>query len=120
APPSPAPSPSPSSASGPTPSTPAVKVTAADVIKLPGVRRCVSRRRFPIRLVQPGGVTLVSATVQVNGKRVKVLKGKRLTARVDLRGLPKGRFTVKITVKTSDGWTLKSTRRYRTCVPKGL
>jgi uncharacterized repeat protein (TIGR01451 family) len=93
-------------------------LVAADVIKLPSTKRCVSRRRFRIRLVQPKGVKLVSAVVQVNGKRVKVVRGRRLTAPVDLRGLPKGRFTVKITVKTSDGRTLKSARRYRTCVPR--
>jgi uncharacterized repeat protein (TIGR01451 family) len=93
-------------------------LVAADVIKLPRAKKCVSRRHFRIRLVQPKGVTLVSATVLVNRRRVKVVRGRRLTAPVDLRGLPKGRFTVKIVVKTSDGRTLKSARRYRTCVPK--
>jgi len=47
-----------------------------------------------------------------------LLRGRRLTAGVDLRGLPKGRFNVDIVVKTSDGRTLKSKRRYRTCVPR--
>jgi hypothetical protein len=49
---------------------------------------------------------------------VQVLKGKRLTAPVDLRGLPKGRFTVKIVAVTSAGQKLSSSRRYRTCAPK--
>jgi uncharacterized repeat protein (TIGR01451 family) len=93
-------------------------VLARDVIKLPRAKKCVSRRHFRIRLVQPKGIKLVSATVLVNGKRVKVVRGRRLTAPVDLRGLPKGRFRVKIIVKTSDGRMLRSARRYRTCVPK--
>jgi uncharacterized repeat protein (TIGR01451 family) len=112
----------------PTPATavspPAVKpstpnaLTASQVIKLPSAKACVSRRRFRIRLVQPKGVTLVSATVLVNGKKVKVVAGARLKAPVDLRGLPKGRFIVKITAVTADGRKVSDTRRYRTCVPR--
>ena len=54
----------------------------------------------------------------VNGKRVKVLRGRRLTAPIDLRGLPKGRFRVKVTATTRSGRTLTSTRKYRTCAKK--
>jgi uncharacterized repeat protein (TIGR01451 family) len=99
------------------PSTPNA-LTASQVIKLPSARSCVSRRRFRIRLVQPKGVALVSATVLVNGKKVKVVAGARLKAPVDLRGLPKGRFIVKITAVTADGRKVSDTRRYRTCVPR--
>ena len=52
----------------------------------------------------------------VNKKRVKTLKGKRITAGVDLRGLPKGKFTVTVSARTTDGRTVKETRKYRTCV----
>ena len=54
----------------------------------------------------------------VNNKRVKSLTGKKVTAPVDLRGLPKGQFTVKITVTTTSGKTLTQTRKYKTCAPK--
>jgi hypothetical protein len=54
----------------------------------------------------------------VNGRRVQVVRGARLTAPVDLRTLPKGRFKVDITVVTADGRRIKGTRRYRTCAPK--
>jgi hypothetical protein len=101
----------------PVPVKPA-RLVAADVIKLPASKACVSRRSFRIRLVQPKGTTIARVIVKVNGKRVKTVKGKRVTARVDLRGLPKGRFSVVITVSTADGRTLKSTRRYRTCAPR--
>ena len=35
-----------------------------------------------------------------------------------LRGLPKGRYTVKVAVRLSDGRTFTVSRRYRTCAPK--
>lgn len=97
---------------------PAAALKPSDVIRLRSARRCVSRRAFRIRLRQPSGVTLVRATVSVNGKRVRVLRGRRLTAPVVLRGLPKGRFTVRIVVTTSTGKRLTAQRRYRTCARK--
>ena len=87
-------------------------------MKLPSTRKCVSRRNFVIRLRSPKGVKIKSARVFVNGKQVAVRKGKRLKSRVDLRGLPKGRFKVKIEVRLTDGRTVKGTRRYRTCAVK--
>jgi hypothetical protein len=85
---------------------------------LPSAKRCVSRRRFRIRLRAPAGDALRSARVMVNGRRVKVLRDKRLTAPVDLRGLPKGRFRIQVVATTRSGRTLTSTRRYRTCAKK--
>jgi uncharacterized repeat protein (TIGR01451 family) len=104
----------------PTPPPPPVVAppTFAQVVVLPSTRRCVSRRRFRIRLREPQGVKIVDARVFVNGKRVKVVRGSRLRAPVDLRGLPKGRFKVEIRLRTADGKTIKGTRRYRTCTPK--
>jgi hypothetical protein len=91
---------------------------AARVIELPSSRRCVSRRRFRIRLHEPDGSRLVSALVRVNGRQVRAVRGRRLTAAVDLRGLPRGRFRVSITVRTSAGRRITAARRYRTCTPK--
>jgi len=91
---------------------------AATALGFPSAKRCASRRVFRIRLRSPKGIKLVDATVRVNGRKVQVLRGRRLSAPVDLRGLPKGRFTVKITARTADGRTITATRRYRTCAPK--
>ena len=86
---------------------------------LPSSRKCVSRRRFTIRLRRaPRGDRIRSATVTVNGKRVRVLRGKRLRAKVTLAGLPRGTFRVLVTVRTRKGRTLRSARTYRTCVPR--
>jgi hypothetical protein len=37
---------------------------------------------------------------------------------VNLKRLPKGRYVVRITVKLSNGRTVRETRRYRTCARK--
>lgn len=84
------------------------------VVTLPSPRACVSRRAFTIR-IKKGDYKQV--TVHVNGKRVKVVRSFRTTARVDLRGLPKGRFKVKIAVTLKTGKVIKSTRAYKTCTP---
>jgi hypothetical protein len=120
---SPAP-PAPAPAPAPAPPKPAV---FRDVVVLPsatgkGARACVSRRSFRIRLREPAGVKIRSATVKLAGRTIATRRGrtgpKRVTAPIDLRGLPKGRWTISITVVTEDGRTLRGSRAYRTCVPK--
>jgi hypothetical protein len=93
------------------------------VVGLPSNRKCVSRRKFRIRIRQPGGIQIQTALVFVNGKKVKVLtrkvfRKKRKVANVNLRGLPKGVFKVRIVVLTTEGTTLRGTRKYRTCTKK--
>jgi hypothetical protein len=95
--------------------TPAPLPSIAEVVRFPSTRRCVSRRKFGIRLRVPKGLKAVKATVFVNGKRVAVRRADRLRSTVDLRGLPKGRFKVKITIKLRDGRSISGTRRYHTC-----
>ena len=85
-------------------------------VRLP--RTCKSRRHFIITLFHPRRARVVSAVVFVNGRRVRALNGKRLRAKVDLRGLPKGRFRVDITLRLRSGKRIHSTRSYRTCTPK--
>ena len=93
---------------------PKVITKAEQVATLPSNKACVSRRNFRIR-VKNGGYRKV--TVLVNGKRVKVLRGLRDTAMVDLRGLPKGRFKVQIAVTLKTGKVVRYTRKFRTCTP---
>ena len=82
-----------------------------------GRRACRSRRRFTIHLREPKRGRLARARVYVNGKRVRVLRGRRLRARVNLRGLPKGRYTVRVVAVTTTGRRVTEKRRYRTCRP---
>jgi len=106
----------------PTPQT-VPGVTPQAVAPKPSFKECISQRNFGIRLRETGGVHLASASVTVNGKPapVKALNvngRRRLTAQVDLRGLPKGQYQVQITARTRDGRTLHGTRRYTTCSPR--
>jgi WD40 repeat protein len=122
--PTPTPTPTPSATPVPT-ATPAPAATPAarpaalprigQVVTFPSTHRCVSRRRFAIRLRVPKGLAAISAAVFVNGRRVAVRRGARLRSAVDLRGLPKGRFKVRIAIKLRDGRTIAGTRTYRTC-----
>lgn len=85
-------------------------------------RVCKSRRQFRIRVKKTKKrqrVRIVSAVVYVNGKRTQTKKGRRVTAVVTLKGLPKGRYRVVIKAKLSDGRTITDTRRFRTCTAKG-
>jgi hypothetical protein len=90
------------------------------IVKLPsqGKKRCLSRRAFTIRLKEPSGDALDTATVYVNRRRVETRRRDRITAPINLRGLPKGRYTVKIVAKTVLGRTIQGTRKYRTCSAK--
>lgn len=87
--------------------------------KTASAKVCKSRRKFTIRVKKKKGVRIVSATVFVNGKKVKTKKGKRFTSVVTLTGLKKGRYTVVIKAKLSDGRTVTDRRKFKTCTPKG-
>ena len=88
-------------------------VDASDGLGLPGASRCVSRRRFTIRL---RGTHLRSASVTVAGKHVPVRRrGSRLVATVDLRGRARQTVTVRILARSRAGTRLRGVRRYRTC-----
>jgi hypothetical protein len=76
---------------------------------------CVSRRNFRIRLRVPPGTRVRSARVTVGGERVRVSYADRITAPVDLRGLPSGTVIVRIRIVTARGTVLRGARTYRTC-----
>lgn len=113
-----APPPAPPAAPPAPPVAAASKPSLQQVASLPSAKRCVSRRRFRIRLRSPKGARVVSATVKLRGRTVATRRGERITAPVDLRGLPKGRFAVSIRVVLDDGRVVTGTRTYRTCAPK--
>lgn len=110
--------------------------TPSSVLNLPSSRRCTSKRLFPIRIRQVKGVRYDFATVYVNGRRVRVyvrttkrwVRVSKITAKlvnvkafrayVDLRGLAKGAYKVKIVVVANDGRVVSGWRTYRTCTKK--
>ncbi len=116
-----------SCAAGATSAAPAT--SAANSTTIPGVvhvgmastHRCFSRRHFPIHIARRRHVRLLGAAVYVNGRRAAVHPGRRLRADVDLQGLPRGRFEVRVVLRLrSRGrtMTLRMTRTYHTCVAR--
>jgi hypothetical protein len=91
--------------------------TQQPTVKPAVAKSCLSERRFKIRLRVPRGEKVRKAIVKVNGKKVEVRRGKRLTAIVDLRGLPKKRYRVEIKLRLKGGKTVSGVRRYWTCTP---
>jgi hypothetical protein len=90
-------------------------------------RQCVSRRHFRIRVRAPNGERLSRATIFVAGRQVSVtsrgrryrtLRGKLLKLPVNLSGLPKGTFTVRVQAIAHSGKHFVDQRTYRTCVEK--
>ena len=77
-------------------------------------RPCLSRRTITIRLPKK----MRKAKVTVAGKRQKVLRGKRLRARIDLRRLKPGVFVVKIVGRTKSGKVIRTKRAFRTCAKR--
>jgi hypothetical protein len=94
------------------------KVDTIATLPKQGKKRCLSRRSFTIRLKEPPGDALSTASVFLNGKRVQIRRGDRITAPIVLKGLPKGRYTVKIVAKTVLGKTISGSRKYRTCAKR--
>jgi hypothetical protein len=56
--------------------------------------------------------------VKLRGKRVKTVTRSRISAPINLVGLPKGTYKVSVTATASDGRTVTDTRTYHTCAPK--
>ena len=108
----------PAAPAGPTGPTPPAFGRNGVITGLPSARRCVSRRAFTIRIRRRRGRTYSSAQVFLNGRQIATRRGTRVTAPINLRGLPRGRYTVRIVVVTTTGEVITGTRRYRTCTRK--
>jgi hypothetical protein len=101
----------------PTPPAPSPPPTAiADFTTLPAASQCVRNRKLTVRLKRPPkGYTVKLVTVKVNAKRVATLKAKALTKPLYLRKLPRGTFTVTVSIKLTKGKGLTEKRRYTAC-----
>jgi hypothetical protein len=94
---------------------PKLKLKAATVIKLgTPARRCSSRRVLTLGLTAPKGAKLVKAKVTLRDKTT-TYSGKKLKAKIDLRGLPKRAFKLKVSVLLADGRTATLTKSYKSC-----
>ena len=83
------------------------------------VTECRSKRRIVIRIRERETRLVRSATVRLQGRRIKVKRRRsdgRLVAVIDLRGRPKGTYRVVITARLRDGRRARWVRSYRTCM----
>jgi hypothetical protein len=88
-------------------------------LSLPSARQCLSRRLFAIHLQDPKYDPFKTVIITIKGKKIPtVRKGKYIVATVNLKGLPKGKFTLKITATTVLGHHLSASRAYHTCIKK--
>ena len=84
-------------------------------------RTCLSRRKITITIRRPRGTTFKSLTITVNRKtklKLKGTKARKVKAKINLRGLPKGKVVVKIVAVTTTGKKAVSKRTYKTCAKK--
>jgi len=100
-------------AATPTPTpTPQAKVT----VSLASNKKCLRSRSTSLRVKIATGGTITAVEVYVNKKRVKrVTKAADLKKAIKVSKLPKGGYTLEVRVKTKDGRTVKSSKKYRTC-----
>jgi hypothetical protein len=77
---------------------------------------CASGRHVQLRLaLRVRGQRVVSARIFVAGRQVALVRGRRLHAPVDLRGLPGSGFRVRIVSVLRHGRAVVTTRSYRAC-----
>ena len=79
---------------------------------------CTSRRRLRITVRRPRGMKVRRVSVRLDGRAVRVRRGRPITAVIDLRGRGPGRAVVRIRLDgTRRGKRIRvvKTRRYATC-----
>ncbi len=86
---------------------------AQRLASLPSTRSCGPSASLRIRIARGAGVAQV--LVLLDGRQVRRIRGRRLRAPVDLRHLPRARFTVTLVVRLNGGRSVRITRRYRAC-----
>lgn len=92
---------------------------ASDRLSLPSAKQCLSARLFKIHLADPKYDPLKHVSVTIKGRKIVTARqGRYVVATIDLKGLPRGVFTVKIDAVTVLGHRLRSHRTYHTCVAR--
>jgi hypothetical protein len=90
-------------------------------LSLPNSKQCLSVRLFQIHLQDPKYDPFKTVSVTIKGYKHKIAtvrKGNYIVATINLKGLPKGAFTVEIKATTVLGHSLSASRIYHTCKKK--
>jgi hypothetical protein len=106
--------------SGTTPGTPGSGTAGLrERLTLPSSRKCLSVRLFKIHLLDPKFDPLKTVTVTLKRHKIATSrKGNYIVATINLRGLPRSAFTIKIHATTVLGHHLSASRTYHTCIRK--
>jgi hypothetical protein len=92
---------------------------AGERLSLPSAKQCLSARLFKIHLLEPKYDPFKKVLVTLKGRRIATARrGDYLVATIDLKGLPRGAFTVKVSATTVLGHHLSGSRTYHTCAMK--
>jgi hypothetical protein len=97
---------------------------AQERLRLPSAKQCLSTRSFKIHLADPQYDPLKKVTVTLRGHKIKSRKiatsrrGNYIVATINLRGMPKGAFTINIHATTVLGHSLSASHTYHTCNKK--
>ena len=104
-------------ATPPAAATPAPKPAAKPkvTITLPANRRCRPTRSYSVRARIARGGAIASVEVYVNKRRRLRVTGAKALKAIRVNGLPRGRYSLEVRVKTRDGRTERLARTYRTC-----
>jgi hypothetical protein len=91
----------------------------AEAVGLPSAHECYSRRDFQIHFRQSKLDPFRQVVVKLARHTLTVKRhGSVFAATVDLKGLPRGAFTVRVRITTVLGHRISGSRTYHTCVPK--
>ncbi len=87
----------------------------------PSNKKCLSLRLFKIHLAEPLYDPLKTVSITIGKRKIaSVHKGDYVVAAINLKGLPKGAFTIEIKAVTVLGNHLSDSRTYHTCAKKKL
>jgi hypothetical protein len=88
-------------------------------LSLPSANKCLSVRLFKIHVQDPTYDPFRSISVTLKGHKIRTThSGKYIVATINLQGLKRGAFTVKISATTVLGHHLSASRTYHTCAKK--
>ncbi len=88
-------------------------------LTLPSAKQCLRPGRLRIRLAEPKYDPFKKISVSFRGHKVATShRGNYIVATLNLRGLTKNKFTVKVRATTVLGHKLTATRTYRICTKK--
>lgn len=89
---------------------------SVESLTLPNAKQCLRPGRFTIRLAEPKYDPFTKVTVVYRGRKLATAhRGNYILATVNLKGLSKNKFTVKVRATTVLGHHLSANRTYRLC-----